>query len=387
MNNKHSIKRKVLYIHHDNGNSGASRSLSFLLEKLNPKIYEAKINCIFEGPVLELFRDKPVEIIEGRGIYPFHGSTVTGMNFKLFLENFAKIPLSLINAYKLIKRHKPDLIHLNSASLFIVALVAKTFKKKIKIVCHIREPLLKYSLSAIVIKYMNYWFVDHFIAIDHFTGASMKTRNNMDIIYNSVDFEEYNSELKSKVIRRELGIAENEIIFLYLARIAKCNGAVELIRIADTLKDYDYHFILIGLKAEPNDPYSRIVLAEARKNPNVHLMTFRNDVPALIADADVLVAPFTQPHFARSIIEASAIGKPIIGSNVGGVNELVVKNETGFLYDSEQELYNYCIQLGENEQLRSKMGNIALEFARKNFNNEVNAARVFQLYEKLLSKR
>ena len=209
----------------------------------------------------------------------------------------------------------------------------------------------------------------------------------MDIVYNSVDFEEYNSQLQSKVIRKELGIKENEIIFLYLARIAKCNGALELIKIADSLKTYAYHFILIGLKPRPDDSYSKVVIAEAKKNPNVHLMTFRNDVPALIADADVLVAPFTQPHFARSIIEASAIGKPIIGSNVGGVNELVVKDQTGFLYDSELELYNYCIRLGEDKQLRSNMGNLALEFARRNFNNEVNAQLIFKLYERLLTEK
>ncbi len=386
--NDQPAKKKILYIHHDNGNSGASRSLSFLLEKLDPAIYDAKINCIFGGPVLELFKEKPLEIIEGRGIYAFHGSTVTGMNLRLFLENFAKIPSSIIKSFKLIRRYKPDLIHLNSSSLFIVAFVAKIFKRNIKVVCHLREPLLKNSISAFIIRCMNYFFVDHFIAIDYYTGSTMKTRNNMDVVYNSVDFAEYNPLLESKIIRKELGIAENEIIFLYLARIAKCNGALELIKVANAIKkNYGYHFILIGLKAEPNDAYSKEVISEAKKNPNVHLMIFRDDVPQLIADSDILVVPFTQPHFARSIIEASAIGKPIIGSNVGGVNELIVKNQTGFLYESEKEFYNYCIELGENQNLRASMGKSGVEFARNNFDNEVNTKKVFELYNRLLKNQ
>ncbi|MEO6218808.1 MAG: glycosyltransferase family 4 protein [Ginsengibacter sp.] len=381
--------KKILYVHHDNGNSGASRSLSFLLEKLDPTKYEAKINCIFNGPVVNLFKDKPVEIIERKGIYPFHGSTVTGMGIKLFLENFAKIPSSIITSIKLIRKNKPDLIHINSSSLFIVAFVAKLCNMKIKIVCHVREPLLRHSISASIIKYMNYFFVDHFIAIDHYTGSSMKTRGNINIVYNSVDFNEYNSLLKSNIIRKELGIKENDIIFLYLARIAKCNGALELIRVANKLQKnhHNYHFILIGLKANPNDSYSKMVISEAQKNHNVHLMTFRNDVPALIADADILIAPFTQPHFARSIIEASAIAKPVIGANVGGVNELVVRDETGFLYDNDTELYNYCIELGENKNLRFEMGSSAFDFAKKNFDNNVNTTKVFEIYDKLLNEQ
>ncbi len=381
-------RARILYIHHDNGNSGASRSLSFLLKEIDPAIYDAKINCIFDGPVLALFEDKPVEIIRGRGIYPFHGSTVTGMNFKLFIGNFAKVLPTIFRSIQLIRRNKPDLIHLNSSSLFIVAFVAKLLNRRIKTVCHVREPLLKRSLSGSIIEYMNYFFIDHFIAIDHYTGGSMKTKNNMEIIYNSVDFGDYNPLLKSEVLRKELGIGGNEIIFLYLARIAKCNGALELVKVANSLKKEDkYHIVLTGLKADPDDPYSKEVIAEAKDNPNIHLLTFRSDVPALIADADVLVVPFTQPHFARSIIEASAIGKPIIGSNVGGVNELIVKNKTGFLYDSEEELYNYCIELAENKNLRQTMGKAGTEFARSEFNNELNTQRVFNLYELLLNRK
>ncbi len=383
-----SLQKKILYIHHDNGNSGASRSLSFLLDKLDTEKYEGKLNCIFNGPVLDLFKNKPVKLIIKRGIFPFHGSTVTGMKLKLFLNNFVRIPQTLFSAYSLIKKHKPDLIHLNSSSLFMVAFVSKLMNKNIKVICHLREPLLKYSLSAKIIRQMNYLFADHFIAIDNFTGASMKTKSNIDVVYNAVNFNEYNPGIKSNIIREELGLKEDAVLFLYLARIAKCNGALELLKVANKLtKNYpQFHFILCGLKDNPVDSYSKKVLAQAKDNSNIHLMKFRTDIPSLIAGADILMVPFTQPHFARSIVEASAMGKPTIGANVGGVNELLITNKTGFLYDNETELYDFCVKLGNDKNLQTVMGNSALEFAKTNFDNAISSKRVFEIYDKLLSE-
>ena len=381
-----TFRKKILYIHHDDGNSGASRSLAFLLDKLDPEKYQAELNCIFSGPVLNLFEDKPVKLVIKRGIFPFHGSTVTGMTLNLFLRNFVRIPQTLFTSYIIIKKHKPDLIHLNSSSLFMVALVSKLISRKIKVICHLREPLLKYSISAKIIKQMNYLLVDRFIAIDNYTGASMKTKNNIDIVYNAVNFNEYNPGIKSNVIREELGLNDDDLIFLYLARITKSNGALELLKVANKLtKDYPkFHFILAGLKENQIGSYLKKITDQAKDNPNIHLMKFRSNVPSLIASSNILIVPFTQPHFARSIVEASAMGKPIIGANVGGVNELIINNKTGYLYNNDNELYDYCVKLGNNNTLQFIMGNSAFEFAKTNFDNAISSKRVFEIYDMLL---
>ncbi|MBA2563239.1 MAG: glycosyltransferase [Chitinophagaceae bacterium] len=379
-------KKKILYIHHDLGNSGASRSLSFLLDKLNTEKFTAKVHCIFNGPVLELFKHKPVELILRRSIFPFHGSTVTGMSLELFVRNIIKVPQTFISAFKMIRKHKPDLLHLNSSSLFVVAMAAKFVNRNIKIVCHVREPLLKHSISAFIIRYMNYFFVDHFIAIDHFSGNSMKTKNNISVIYNAVNFKDYNPGINSKIIRNEFNLTENDVVFLYLARIAKCNGVLQLVKVANKLTKYypQFHFVLAGFKEVSLNKYEKEVLSNITSNANIHTMKFRNEVPLLIAGSDIVVVPFTEPHFARSIVEASAMARPIIGANVGGVNELI-NAETGLLYNTEQELYDYCVKLGTDKSLQAKLGNGALGFAKKNFDNNISSNGVFDIYNTLLN--
>lgn len=380
------MKKNILYIHHDSGSSGATRSLSFLLDKLDTSKFSAKVHCVFGGPVLDLYRSKPVNLVLGQGIYTFHGSTVSGMSLNLFLRNLKRLPQSIFAAYKLIKQNKPDLVHLNSSCLFAVALATKLVDKKIKTVCHVREPLLKYSVSATIMRYMNYLFVDHFIAIDSFSGSSMKTRNNMSLVYNAVNFEEYNPAIKPNGLREKLGLSSADIIFLYLARISKSNGALELSRVASKLtKEYsNFHFVFAGMREGATDKYSQDVASVAAANKNIHLLSFTNDVPALIAEADIVVVPFTKPHFARSIVESSAIGKPVIGANVGGVNELIVQNETGLLYNSEDELRRYCIKIGTDSSLRATMGRAAVAFASQNFDNNISSKKIFNIYDKLL---
>ncbi len=61
------------------------------------------------------------------------------------------------------------------------------------------------------------------------------------------------------------------------------------------------------------------------------LIEFRKDIPSIINSSDIIVFPSVVPHFARSIIEAGAMAKPSIASNIGGPDELIINGETGLL--------------------------------------------------------
>jgi len=377
------MKKKILYVHHSGGLGGAPRSLSLLLGQLNRTLYSVKILCIYKGPVLKLFESLNIPLILEERIYPFHGSTVVRRSFEVFLVNLLGAPLSFFYSLKVLKKEKPDIIHLNSSCLFVTALASKILNRRTKVVCHVREPL-RNSLAGKIIKFMCYKLVDHFVAIDHFTGSSMKSNNNIDIIYNPVDFGSYNPTVRSDVLRFELKLDANDIVFLYLARIAPGNGTLELIKTANHLaiRHPNFHFVLAGLKEDASDNYSKEVIMACTNNTNIHLMKFREDVPNLIASSDIVLIPFTEPHFARAAIEAAAMGKACIGANIGGVDELILHNRTGYLYDDLLELSEFCVKLGQNADLREKFGKEAVKFALDNFDVRKSSSRVFAIYER-----
>jgi len=377
--------KKLLLVHHAGGMGGAPMSLSLILREIANSDYDSTLLLTKDGPVKELFDNTGIPVILNTSLKSMHGATVSKKwSRKIFLNNLIWAPLSFSNAKKVIAQLKPDIIHLNSSALAIVALAAKSVNKNIKVICHVREPL-RNSFFGKIIRRLCYRAVDYFIAIDNYAASTMKTRNNLTVIPNPVDLKRFSSKYKSTKIREELKISPNKIVFLFLARIAEGNGVFQLLEIArKQLGKNDFHFIISGFNAESKDLYSLEARAEATSLSNVSLLAYRNDVIDVIAAADVMIVPFTEPHFARAGIEAAAMGKPCIGANIGGVKDCIQHGTTGFLYSNMKEFEHYCTLLGNDEVLRKRLGENAVLFAKNNFDAHISAIRVLEVYKKVL---
>jgi glycosyltransferase involved in cell wall biosynthesis len=112
----------------------------------------------------------------------------------------------------------------------------------------------------------------------------------------------------------------------------------------------------------------------------------RTDVPQLLAACDVLVFPSVEPHFARPIIEAGAMGKPVVASRLGGPLELVAEGETGLLVPREdpQALAEALIEVLRDPERAAALGEAGYQQAREHFNADKNAQATFALYDQLL---
>lgn len=375
--------KKILYIHHSGNLGGAPKSLFLILKELNLKLYNAKIICISKGPVQDLFSELNIPVIINESIFPFHGSTVVA---KWSMHTYKINLLQSINSYRAAKRlfqdERPDIVHLNSSSLCFVAWAAKSVDKTITVICHVREPLRK-SLFGYLIKNICYHFVDKFIAIENFSAESMMTKGNISVIYNPVDLQLFNPLVKSDILRSDLGLSPDTIIFLFLARVAPGNGVLEFLEVAEKLQAINdkFKFIVVGFNENAKDSYSKSVRVKAQKISNSFLLAFRSDVAEVIASCDIMIIPFTEPHFARSGIEAAAMGKPCIGSDIGGVKECIIDGKTGFLYKNLEQCQQLCLELGSNKEKRSHIGQQAFNYASANFDSKKSAEKVFNTYD------
>ncbi len=383
-------KIKILYIHHGDSNAGAPRSLAFLINNLDKNKYEPYVLVFYdyEGNK-KLFESVGAKVIYKRFMGPWHGTTVSGMSLEVFSYNIKHCIPAYYRMFDVLKQLKPDIVHLNTTCLFIVAKAIKRYNKNIPIVCHVREPLLQNYWGDILRK-NNEKYVDYFVAIEEYDKQSLKTNKECDVIYNFVDFDTYNSNLESNILYEELKIKENEKIILYLARISPENGALEMIqKLENTLqKRKDIHLCLVGAQLENKSEYLENVLNISKKYENIHILPFRKDVPNIIASSDIMIAPFREPHFARSIIEAAAMGVPSIGTNIGGIQELIKDNITGCLIDfnDKKSLQEKCELLVDDNELREKLGKNAEKHAKENFEAVKNSKRTFEIYDKLLNR-
>ncbi|OAN14366.1 glycosyltransferase [Exiguobacterium undae] len=377
------MKKNIIYVHHSGLLGGAPKSLTYLVRKINTDVYNATILGIRKGPVWDLLKTSGAKLVHKNFMYPFHGSTVSGMNMKLFIRNLIGVIPTYLVTYKYMKKEKPDIVHLNSTCLFIVAMATRhALKNKVNIICHIREPILQ-SFVGNILRYFNLKYVNKFIAIDEFDAKSLSDNvEKISVIYNFVDFKEYYPKPKNTELMKEMDIDSKDIVYLYLGRIVEGNGVKEMVKAFKNaiLKNPNIKLVISGFYDNANNSYEEVIKKMCSNNDNIKLLSFVDDVPNLISISDCIVCPFIEPHFARSIVEGSAMKKFSIGNNIGGPNELIEHFKSGYLYSTQKEFEEYIFATSINRELREKLSSNAYNFALKNFDSEINSDRTFKQY-------
>jgi glycosyltransferase involved in cell wall biosynthesis len=123
--------------------------------------------------------------------------------------------------------------------------------------------------------------------------------------------------------------------------------------------------------------------------PVVQLQPFVGDMRSLLRTVDFVVFPATRPHFPRPVIEAAALGKPTVGTDVGGVNECVVHGETGLLCrpGDAVALADTLRQMIASPGLRQALGARAYDRAVGTYSLTAQRQAVAEVYRDALSRR
>ena len=131
--------------------------------------------------------------------------------------------------------------------------------------------------------------------------------------------------------------------------------------------------------------YLKDMAQELGVNQSVNFLGHRADIPQLLTLSDLLVLPSYTEGLPLVILEAMAAGLPVVATPVGGIPEVVIHQETGFLVPVEnvQALGDAILRLLQNPLLRNEMGNKGLEMVNENFSLEKMCGEVFDIYEKV----
>jgi glycosyltransferase involved in cell wall biosynthesis len=392
---------RILYVHHGKGIGGAPLSLLFLIRGLDNTRYSPSVLCIHESEASELFRNEGIETFVMESIKDFSHTNVLWYpwwQLPKTLYRLLMIPLSYFRARRFLQKHNADLVHLNTSTLSAVALAARNVGSKI--VWHIREPLAKgyVGLRRNLIRKVIDTCADVVIPICNYDASQLIASDKIHVVYNFVDFKQFDAHLTAPEIRAELGIAEESRIVLMLGGSNPIKGTEHFVSAAVNLAGQfpDVEFLIAG--EIPEDSYRnklngrasyhrRIVLSIPEEyRTRIRFIGVRNDIPKLLSESFCLCFPSTVAHFARPAIEASAMAKPVIASDLGGPKELVRNNITGLLVAPEDSsaLAEAMQRLLDSPERAEVMGKEGLAFAKQQFDADANGAEVQKLYELLL---
>lgn len=210
------------------------------------------------------------------------------------------------------------------------------------------------------------------------------------IVPNGIDLTEYSDLPPKGSFKKKFGLEKNEKIVLYLGRIHEIKGIDILVRaFANILhKLDDVRLVIVG----PDDGYLGEIeaLIKALKIENKVLISgplYGKDKLEAYVDADVYVLSSIYEIFGISLLEAYACSTPVIASSVGGLKDLVINGETGFLVEpgSIVELSRSIVFMIDNSASAKRMGMKGREFV-KNFSAWTVINRLECLYDEIASK-
>ncbi|MDR5585545.1 N-acetyl-alpha-D-glucosaminyl L-malate synthase BshA [Paenibacillus larvae] len=216
-----------------------------------------------------------------------------------------------------------------------------------------------------------------------------ETRQTLDIqkpihkIYNFVDKRMYYprpvEDLKREVTR------PGEKLFIHISNFRPVKRVHDVVQIfARVHREIPSRLLLVGEGPE----LSRIV-SEVRELGLQDFVEFwgkQDDVAQVISLADVMLLPSEKESFGLVALEAMACGVPTVGSNAGGIPELITYGETGFMAEvgDVDTMSKYTIRLLEDEELLKRVSEACVQRARKKFCNDSLRARYEQVYYEVL---
>jgi glycogen synthase len=232
---------------------------------------------------------------------------------------------------------------------------------------------------------------DHIIAISQITKDETLQygvpKDKITIIYNGVDIDRFKvPDSKRTAIRKKLGFSETDIVIGHIGRVEVHKNAISTVRAIMGIKGHekDLKLLVVGDGNALDD-----VKAEAaplKDRAKFLGMLKYDDVPQYYAASDIIVYPSLYEPLGNVILETMASGKPILASNVGGINEIFVKG-TGYLVEPTPEAIRERIEeLLSDEGLRQKMGKRGLEAVGANSWRNV-AKKTVEVCRKVLDKK
>jgi len=311
-----------------------------------------------------------------------------------------------------------DLVHCHTWYSHFGGILAKlNYAIPLVITVHSLEPMRPWKREQLAGGYdFSVWvektaleMADAIIAVSNETKIDIERLFDVDptrvhVVHNGIDLDEYR-KVDSTAALKKHGIDPKKPYLLFVGRIARQKGIIHLVH-AIQFMDRDFQIVLCAGAPDTPEIAEEMKDAVARaktKRPDiiwVEEMVDRKTVIELYSHAAVFCCPSIYEPFGIINLEAMACETPVVASAVGGIKEVVVDGETGFLVPLEQmkespfeptnpekfarDLAARINQLMKDRHLPEKFGQAGRKRAKEKFSWSAIAEKTKALYKTLL---
>ena len=323
--------------------------------------------------------------------------TLPNVTFDVVRDNWTGRPTATLQLAQLVRKYRPQILHLHFVRLLTphpwvakglgVKKVYFTDQSSLPEHWDARpRPIWKRAIARAIARP-----IDHIISVSEFglrnlAGRGVVEPERFRLIYNSVDLCRAAQGLNQREeFRKRHGIGSDRLVIAQASKLMPEKGLQDLLHAAALVikSEPRAHVVIAG-----DGPYERELkdLADALQI-RAHV-TFTGLVRDPLAEGVYAAAEVAcqlsrwQEVFGYTIGEAMASARPVIGTRVGGIPELIADGETGFLVDRGDiaTIAGRIVELLRDQNLRERLGRAGREVAATRFNHKANVAQVLELY-------
>lgn len=188
---------------------------------------------------------------------------------------------------------------------------------------------------------------------DYKRANSFKARQVVYIPGVGIDLKSIQvNEKKILMIKKELGIVPNNFILCSIGELNQNKNHQIVLEALHKINNKNIKYLIVGTG------YLKEKLLQKAKEFNLEnqviFLGFRNDIYEILKVSDVFIFPSHREGLSRSLMEAMAMGKPVIASNIRGNRDLINDNSGGLLFNptDANELSEYITEMYNNEMFR-----------------------------------
>lgn len=314
--------------------------------------------------------------------------------------------LCLFQLIKIFRKEKPDIVHSHTPKAGLLGMMAAKISG-IKIRIHtvaglplMEESGLKYALLKQIEK-ITYSVANHVWPNSNSLYNFIK-KNNLADAYklkvigqgstNGVSITRFNKETLDKnfltVIKGNINYDTASVYLLYIGRLVKHKGIVELVNVFSLLKKNYPHLklILVGIFESSLDPLPKKILKQIVDDPCIINVGWSDNAEYYMSLAHYFVFPSYREGFPNVLLEAGAIQLPVICSNIPGNTDIIIHNETGLLFEkkNEKDMYQKLKYALDNPKKMLSMANKLQHYIKFWYEREMYWKILLEEYNKLI---
>lgn len=370
------IRNKIVHILHSVG--GVDVSLRLILSNIDNTEFE---NVIIHGQndTENIFLDKNNQKVKSYKI---------PINRDISIKNDFK---SIIQAYKIIKKEKPNLIHSHSAKGGIIGrIVGRLLGIK---VLHTPQAY-SYLSTENFLKRRIYIGIEKLFANGNSillaSSNSEKNRATKEIGYKEKNTILFNNSIKPIDQLSDLSIKKTwpDEYICTVGRPSFQKNIELMIRVIFEIKKHqkDIHLVLMGVGYHsPQLDLIKDLIISLDLKSNITLLdwTNREDIFRIINDSKLYISTARYEGLPYSIIESLALSKPCVVSDCDGNRDLIINDFNGFVIkdNNEESFSKKIIEILNNEKLYLKFSQNAKKYFIENFNILDNIKKLEKIYK------